>query len=134
MKRGQVGVEYLIIMGFITFAISTTLLLSEFYIGTSQTTIKENQIENFADKVLQSSESVYYSGEPSKTTIEVFLPENVKNITIKNEKLIIEYTISGKGSLRVFESNVPLNGSIETGKGIKKLKMEAERDFVKITN
>jgi len=134
MKKGQVGVEYLIMMGFITLAISGTLLLSEFYIGASQTTIRTNQVESFANKVIESSESVYYSGEPSKTTLDVFLPENVNNITIKNKNLIIEYTTSSGDSIRAFESNVPLNGSIETGRGIKKLKIEAKKDFVKISN
>lgn len=132
MKKGQIGVEYLIIIAFITLAVSTTLLLSQFYIGNSQTKIKINQIENFANKMINSAESVYYSGEPSKTTINVFLPEGVNSITIQNDTLIMVYSSSTGESKRAFESNVPLNGTISHETGIKKLEISAKENFAKI--
>ncbi|HKL24488.1 MAG TPA: hypothetical protein VJ912_04075 [Candidatus Nanoarchaeia archaeon] len=134
MKKGQVGVEYLIIIAFITLAVSTTLIIAQFYIGASKTSIKENQIENFANKIIESSESVYYSGEPSKTTIEVFLPDNLKNITLSGNELIVEYSITSGISKRAFQSNVPLNGSIKKEQGIRKIIIQAKKDFVIIND
>lgn len=130
-KRGQSGIEYLIIVGFITFAITTILISAYFYIGLSRDKIRDNQLEVFSQKIIKSAESVYYSGEPSQTTIIVYIPKNVENIEITGHNLIVEAATSTGNIKRVFTSNVPMNGTIN-GVGSKKIVIKAEQDFVEI--
>jgi hypothetical protein len=131
-KRCQSGIEYLIIVGFVTFAIIGVLSLSYFYLGASKDKIRMNQIEVFANKIISTSEAVFYSGEPSQKTITVFIPENVKEVTISNKELIITAETSTGNIKRVFESKVNLNGEIQ-GKGTKKLSIIAQENYVEIS-
>lgn len=132
MKKGQIGAEYLILMSFITLAVSVTLLLSQYYASSSETKIRLNQIENFANKITNSAESVYYSGEPSKTTITAFLPEGVNSINISDDVMVMSYYTPDGESVRAFRSNVPLNGTIDPGTGVKRLEISAKENFAKI--
>jgi len=129
---GQAGVEYLIIIGFVTFAITATLALSYFYVGISQDSIKMNQIEVFADKVINSAEAVYYSGEPSKTTINVYLPIGVEEVRLDNKNLIITFSSSSGTVVRAFPSNVPIEGTISPSHGSRRIIIEAKSDYVRV--
>ncbi len=131
-KRCQSGIEYLIIVGFVTFAIIGILSLSYFYLGMSKDRIRMNQIEVFADKIISTSEAIFYSGEPSQKTITVFVPESVRNITISNKDLTIVAETSTGNIKRIFSSKVPLNGDIETTRGAKKLSVIARENYVEI--
>ncbi len=124
-KKAQVGIEYMIVMGFVTFAIISILALAILYSDRIKDRIKLNQIESFAVQLLNSAESVFFAGEPSKTTVRLYLPEGVNNITVTTEYLIIETTISSGLNRQSFKSKVPLAGAVSSGQGIKKLSLQA---------
>lgn len=124
-KKAQVGIEYMIIVGFVTFAIMSVLVLAMSYSGQVKDKIKLNQVESFAEQLLNSAESVFFAGEPSKTTINLYLPDGVKEINITSDYLIISVNLSSGENRRVFESKVPIRGTISTGEGIKKLTLTA---------
>lgn len=131
-KRSQIGMEYVIIMGFVLLSITLITGLAFVYSGSLKDKIRENQVTNFANKVITTSESVYYSGEPSKATISVYLPEYVKNITISNKSLYLEVQFSSGLNKIEYKSNVPLSGSISTSSGMKKIIIEALENEVEI--
>lgn len=126
--KGQIGVEYLIIIGFVTFAITATLALSYSYIGTSSDRIRMNQVEVFANKIINSAESVYYSGEPSRNTINVHLPNGIKDVSIEKDNVIITLSSSAGEIRRAFPSNVPIEGTISSSQGSKTLLIEAKAE------
>lgn len=131
-KKGQIGVEYMIVVGFITFAIMSILALAFFYSDKIKDQIKLNQIESFATQVVNSAESVFFAGEPSKTTINLYLPSGVQDIELSQDSLIIITQVSSGSNKRVFESKVPLNGSIPITEGLKKIVLEAHQNYVAI--
>lgn len=131
-KRGQVSTEYLIIIGFVTFFIISMVGIAFFYSNTIKDRIKVTQINNFANKIISSSESVFYAGKPSKATIFVYLPDNVKKIEIAGD-LIFEFQTSSGTNKVAFSSKVPLSGTLTTSPGLKKIQMEAEEDYVIIS-
>lgn len=131
--KSQSGVEYLIIIGFVTFAITTILIAAYFYIGLTRDKINMNQIEVLANKIISSSESVFFAGTPSQTTITVYLPGNVRNIEFIDNDLIITASSSTGTIKRAFTSKVPLQGNIQLGEGSKKLTIKAEADYVQIS-
>ena len=132
-KKAQVGIEYMIIVGFVTFAIMSVLVLAMSYSGQVKDKIKLNQVESFAEQLLNSAESVFFAGEPSKTTISLYLPDGVEEINITSNYLIISINLSSGQNRRVFESKVPIQGTVSTGEGIKKLTLEATDNYLLIS-
>jgi len=126
-KRGQVSFEYLIIMGFVTFIIVGILSMAFFYSNNVKDRIKINQITNYANKIVSTSESIFYAGYPSKATITVYLPENVISVDVNSaeDSIIIAIQTSSGVAKTSFSSNVPISGVLETNTGLNKIQIEA---------
>lgn len=131
-KRGQIGIEYMIIIGFVTFAVMSVLVFAFFFSDEIKDRIKLNQVESFAVNLINSAESVFFAGEPSKTTVKLYLPDGVEEILITTDALIITTRIRGGINKRAFDSKVPLNGTIIPGEGIRRISLEAKVDVVEI--
>lgn len=145
-KRGQISVEYLIVIGFVVFIVISILGVAFFYASGIRDRIKANQLENFANKIISSAESVYFAGEPSKVTITAYLPAGVQAIEIaydfgSEEYLIIFDIETGSGLSRIaYTSDVPLMESdpseqcdvISCSEGVKRLQIIASAGEVSI--
>jgi len=138
-KRGQISIEYLIVIGFVVFIILSILGVSIYYYSGIRDSIKLNQVTNFASKVISSAEVVFFAGEPSKTTITVHLPEGVQDVRIidDNGQTLIVFDVSTDSGLTVvaFPSDVPIDTSsdISNTQGVKRLEIVALADRVAIT-
>ncbi len=132
-KLSQVATEYLILMTFVTFAVLSILLVAFFYGSSIRDSIRMTQLSNFANKLVSTAESVFYSGEPSRATITAYLPEGVSEINLTDNDLIFSIQTS-TGITRIsFTSNVPVCGSIGMESGLKKIKIIAEQSNVNLT-
>ncbi len=107
-KSAQSSLELLILTGFLTFIIIGILGVGYFYSNAISDRIKINQINNFAKKITSTAESVFYSGEPSKSTISVSLPRNVQNIEIINNTIVISYRLDSGQNRVAYPCNVPI--------------------------
>src|SRR3989344_6288143 len=94
-KRGQISLEYLITVGFIVFLIIGILGVSLFYSSLIKDNIRMNHLRNFANKVISSSESVFYAGEPSLVTITAYLPSGVQEIYIGGNQILVNISMAG---------------------------------------
>jgi len=123
--------EFLILMGFLTFIIIGVLGIGYFYSETINDRIKATQISNFANKIAITAETVFYSGEPSKATISVHLPEGVDDIEIIDDMIVITYHLATGENIISFSSNVPLaetpTEEITTYSGLKTLTITANQ-------
>jgi uncharacterized protein (UPF0333 family) len=135
MKRGQISVEYLIVVGFVVFAVISILAIAIYYTSNSKDRIKSNQIRNFADKIISSSESVFFAGEPSQATITAYLPGGVQSLEILENKLVFNLTTNSGITVVAYQSEVPieLQGSFSTNEGLKSIKILAGSDNVFIS-
>ncbi len=133
-KKAQVSMEYLIVIGFVTFVILGILGVAFIYTNNSKDKLLITQANNFANKIIATAESVYYAGKPSKATISVYLPDQVTGISIENNELVLNITTSTGKNVIGFPSDVPLSdtSSITHIEGIKKLEIRAEEDNVVI--
>ena len=131
--KSQAGVEYMIILGFVTFAVISILIMAYFYSDQIRDRLRLNQVESFANQLVNSAESVFFAGEPSKTTVRLYLPEGIKSIEITSDAIIINTHLSSGDNLRAFDSKVPLQGTISISEGIKKLSIEAKENYVLIS-
>ena len=134
-KRGQTSVEYLVIVGFITMIIIGILSVAFLYSGSIRDRIKVIQMENFANKIISTAESVSYAGEPSKATINVYLPEGVESISINEDEdlLIISLQTASGTTTNAYSSNVDISGSFTSSYGLKKIQIGAQGNNVIIT-
>jgi len=128
MKKSQVSIEYIIIVGFVTFVLLSTLAMAFLYSGTIKDQIKITQLTNFANKVTSSAEAVFYSGKPSKATITTYFPEGVLSASIVENSLLFSIQTSTGVNIISFSSNVPIFGTLSTSSGIKKIQITAQDD------
>lgn len=122
--------EYVIIVGFILFITIPLILI--FYEHTSSTNdqVITSQVDMIAKKVVDSAESVYYLGEPSKTRIKVYMPTNVEDVIIDNYEIVFKVkTRSGITDISQ-PSSVNISGSISVTKGIHYINIESKGDYV----
>jgi hypothetical protein len=133
VKRGQAGIEYMIIIGFITFTVISIFGLAMVYSGQIKDKVKLNQAEAFATQLINSAETVFFAGEPSKTTVRLYLPEGIENITFESDYLVITARVSSGENRRAFQSKVPIQGSVSSTEGIKKLTLEAKESYVQVS-
>ena len=128
-KRAQSSMEFLILMGFLTFVIIGILGIGYFYSSTINDRIKSGQIESFANKITSTSETVFYAGKPSKATISVHLPESVEEIEFINNTIIITYHLTTGENKISFSSSVPISenpaSQISSNSGIKNIVITA---------
>jgi hypothetical protein len=135
-KRGQISVEYLIVVGFVVFVVISLLGVAFYYTASIQERIKFNQIENYANKIVSNSESVFFAGEPSKASITAHLPKGIEAIEILTEgsgsQLIINVSTEGGLAIVSFESDVVLTGSLSTNEGTKRITLTAVSNSVQL--
>ena len=133
-KKAQIGMEYLVIVGFLTFVIIATLGIALYHNNVFRDMISTRQIESMANKIISSAETVFYSGEPSKVTIASYVPEGISNINISDNLLIITYTISSGTNIIAFPSNVPITGNLSINPGIREITITATSENVVLSS
>ena len=106
-KNAQSALEYLMIIG-LTFGIITpTIYLFYSYTRESNIQIVDSQINSIGRNIVNTAESIYYSGEHSKTIMEFNMPENVNRILIISEReLVFDVTTEFGNTDIVFFSDV----------------------------
>jgi uncharacterized protein (UPF0333 family) len=126
----QVSMEYLIIIGFVLLI--TTPLIVIFYQHTAITNdqIITSQADKIAKKIVDNAESVYYLGEPSKTRIKTYMPNNVEEIILGDYEVLFRVKTNSGISDISHTSNVNISGSISNSPGIHYISIESRGDYV----
>ena len=134
-KRGQISTEYLIVVGFVGFLVLSVLGIAYYYTNSIRDQIRMNQLQSFGNKIITSAESVYYSGVPSRSTINAYLPDGVSSIIVADREIIFSISTSTGINTLSFRSNVKLRliGQISMGEGSKRIQMDALEDEVTLT-
>ncbi len=134
MKRGQVSVEFITIFGFV-FLMTIPLIVIFFdQAGSVQDAIAGNHLRNIAIKVVDKAETVYYLGEPSKTTLKTQFPERIEYINITSRIIIFGYRTAKNHIQEILAvSQVNLTGNISNNPGIHYIVIESSGDVVSIS-
>ena len=133
-KRGQISVEYLILLGFITFLVLVLLGLALFSSGSIEDKLRFSELESFARNVIDGSESVYYAGEPSKITITSYLPSGVQSISVSGTDLFFSISTRSGVTTLSYTSSVPLSGSLNASEGVHRIVLEATSGGVSVND
>lgn len=131
-KRGQVGLEYLVVISFVVFLVIGALGVAISYSSQIQDSIKFNQLEKAARKIIFTAESIFYDGEPAKAEINIYFPEGIEQFQILPNELVFDVS-TGTGTNRIsYSSTVPLSGSISSPRGVKNIRLHADENGVVI--
>ena len=136
-KKAQSSMEFLILMGFLTFVIITIVGTGFYYSTTINDRVRSSEISNYANKITSTSEMVFYSGEPSKSTISAYLPDGISNIEIIEDNLVITYSISSGQNKIAYKSMVPIiedfANQLSTVSGVKSIEITANETHAVIS-
>ncbi|MEK6895225.1 MAG: hypothetical protein AABX48_01775 [Nanoarchaeota archaeon] len=131
-KNAQISTEYLILVGFVIFVLATAAGFAFFYTQNISDRVKLDQIQGFANKLISSSESVFYAGAPSKITLNAYLPSGIESINIENNSIVFNLSTSSGYTMMSFESNVEISGDLSSSEGLKKIVITAQQNGVNI--
>jgi len=130
LKRGQISFEYLVIVGFVTVLALVLLGISTFYSNQTRTLVNTNQLDQVARQVVDTAETVYFYGAPSKATIKAQMPRGIKAIIIESNEVVFTVSVSGKESNITYGSDIPLGGEISISPGLRNIVIEAQGGLV----
>ena len=139
--------EYLLIVALTFVLVVPSSYLFYNYSRDSSQELVDAQITNIGRTIINSAESLFYSGQGSKTTLEVNVPDNVaSSVIIDGKELVFNVTTPFGTSEIVFFSSINLttdgancNGNICSlawlgSPGFKKVKLETvSLESVRIT-
>ncbi len=134
MKKGQISVEYVTIMGF-AFLLTIPLVFL-FYMNThsAHQQVDVTQAERVLKKVVETADQMHNLGEPSFTTVRAFIPNDVEEIRIEGRNLIFVIDRGQVQAELVDVAQVNLTGSISANPGTHFIRVEAVDDYVVLSD
>ena len=132
--KSQVSVEYMLVMG--VAALMTVPLLLIYYTYSADTTdsVAISQSMQIARKIVDASESVYYLGKPSQTTLKFNFPDRIQSTSLSDREVVIKVKTQAGVTDIVQISAVNMSGTLPTSQGIHVLTIKADDGFVQITS
>ena len=126
VKRGQIAIEYITILGFVLVTTMVMTYVFTAHTGTLNDGVAEHQIERIAEKLVDTAEAMYFIGEPSRTTLKLYFPPGVINVTASGRELVF-FVQTSRGPDEVVKlSQVNLTGTLPTSPGIHYVQVEAQ--------
>jgi hypothetical protein len=132
--KSQVSIEYMLIIGFATLMVLPLLLIYYTYSSDSKDAVGTGQAMQIARKIVDSSESVYYLGKPSQTTLKLNFPEGIQSTNISGKEIIFKMRTNQGIAEIVQVASVNMSGTIPKSQGIHIITFKAEEGYVKITS
>ncbi len=83
-KRGQASVEYIVIIGFAMLLLLPLIWIYQQESNHMKDDLIKNQVRHFSQQIVDNAETVYYMGKPTKTTLKVYVPYEVRKIVIND--------------------------------------------------
>jgi uncharacterized protein (UPF0333 family) len=133
-KKAQVAIEYVMVFGFLLLVLLPLIGFYYTYANSSSKEITARQIDQIVRKIGDGVETVYYLGYPSQTTIRVYIPQHVTNLSIQGNYII--YSIdSGSGeSSSSYGLPVNMTGSLPYTEGNHIITIKSLGNMVEVSH
>lgn len=132
--KSQVSLEYLMIIGFAVLITIPLLLIYFSQYSSTNDLVSTSQALQIARLIVDSSESVYYLGEPSQTTLKLNFPDNIYSTNLSNREVVFKIVTASGITDVVQVSSVNLSGSLPTTQGIHFVTIKSQGTYVQITS
>ena len=133
MKKAQISMEYVVIVGFVAVIVIPMLIVFYTYADRTEDEIVSNQVMKIGYSISDSAESMYYLGEPSRTKLKAYFPQNIRNITIGNNELVFYVNTKEGIDQVVIYTPVPIQGSLDHHQGYHTIQIRSRGTYVEIT-
>lgn len=134
MNNAQVSVEYMLVMGFAALLTLPLLLIYYTYSAETSDSVATSQANQIARKIVDASESVYYLGKPSQTTLKFNFPDRIASTNLSNKEVVFKIKTKSGVTDIVQVSSVNMSGNLPTSQGIHIITIKADDGFVQITS
>lgn len=129
-KKGQISMEYLFIVSIATLIAIPLIVLFFTQMDSAEESLTVTQVNRIAETIVNSADEVYYLGEPTKRTVNYYMPNHVENISLSGKNLTIILVFdSNSFSLRKY-SKANLIGNITNGQGAHTIELIAQNQTV----
>ena len=109
-SKSQASLEYLLIIALTLGIIVPTTYLFYNYSKESSQELTDAQITKLGRSIVDTSETIFYSGEGSKTILELTVPDNIVNAQIVDgREFVFNVTTNFGDEEIVFISNINLS-------------------------
>lgn len=133
-SKSQVSVEYMLIMGFAALMATPLLLIYYSYSSDTSDSVATSQALQIARNIVDASDSVYYLGKPSQTTLKLNFPNGISLINLSNKEVVLKVKTKNGITDVVQVSSVNMSGSLPTSQGIHIITITAQDGYVQITS
>ena len=131
--KSQVSVEYMLVIGFITLLILPLLLVYYTYSSDTSNSVATSQALVIARNIVDASESVYYLGKPSQTTLKLNFPEGISSTSLSDYEVVFKMKTTNGVTDIVQVSSVNMSGSLPISQGLHVITVKAEDGYVQVT-
>lgn len=128
-KKGQVSIEYLVLVGVSLVIIA---LLSGYSFVMYSQTIANNQANNALVSLSSAVNEVYSLGEGNSVVTTISRPSGITNFTATGNALIIETNIFGASSTDIFELDSNISGTLPINQGIYDIEVKNSNGIVSL--
>jgi uncharacterized protein (UPF0333 family) len=126
MVRAQTSIEYLIIVGFAFAAIAILFIVYYEHDASTKAQVMVSQVDRIAKKVVDSAESVYFMGAPTRSRLKVYMPSNIEEITITNNEINFRVRTAEGISDLDYSTEINITGNLSSSQGIKYISVIAQ--------
>lgn len=129
-RKSQVAMEYILIVGFAMLIAIPLFLVFSYYTNEARDEISVKQVDSIARKIVDSAETVYYLGEPSKVTLKVYMPQHIEDLIIEDGYVRFIVKVGYFPSDIVHSSDINISGNVSFKPGMKRITIESKGDYV----
>lgn len=132
MKAQSASEFMIIISATLVLLLPLIFFLNESLMGFRDDT-KITLTENVVNKLGESIDWVYSQGTPARLTLEVYVPDGIVNVSMKNRSIFYEVDTSSGVNTIYYDTIPPINGTLPVERGYYKISLIAFDDYVNIS-
>ena len=133
-RKSQISMEYMMVVGFSLLMVIPIISIYGMERVNMRQEVNIKQAQNIANKLADSAETVYYLGKPTKTTLKVYMPEDIESVTINGRTILFKMRYS-KEITDVPPPLLSINvtGNLSIKPGIQYIEVAADDNGANIT-
>ena len=131
--KAQISIEYMLVIGFVTLTLIPLLAIYFIFTQDSNDSISASQLDQVANRIVDTSESMYYLGSPSQTTITAVIPESISSVNLTGNEVVFRFSTKNGNSEIVKNTNVNITGSLPESPGTYKILIMAKEGYVEVS-
>jgi uncharacterized protein (UPF0333 family) len=133
MGKGQVSIEYMMVLGLMFLLLVPLLVLFSNTQQDTQDQLVEGQLNKVGNTIRDAAERVYFAGEPAQEQVQVYMPEGVGFVNFNNTSIIFNVTQGRQDYALVINGLAPMNGTIDNFKGVHVITVRADDGVVQVS-